>query len=389
MPTKKRIPWLRLLLTAAGTEVLYLVLTKMSWAERPRLPLLEQTAPFLGLWAGLLLLYAIAVHTTRNVGSRTVTRFVFLTSLLFRLTLIPATMTSPTRSITSPLDDAHLEILRMDMFENRTSVFADKVLSSGADLAALALAPGLLKAAGLPAALSLLYGWNPLAIKESAASSRFLPVVLLLLVLAIRAFQVKSRLKSALAFGAGLTGGLWPAACLPCLMRSLGAYTFVSLAMAAAAWAGLILVRTPFTDITYVGGSLLPAVASLANIFVTRNPTYPLILCWGAWLTIVLFRAFRKSVQPSEIPREALLAIGSFLMVSPQVLPWCFIPVAYFAAFSRNRGWLVFTATAPLTYLAFQDGRWSGWSFWLGFLQYSPAYFTLIFGWLGRKRSGQ
>ena len=72
-------------------------------------------------------------------------------------------------------------------------------------------------------------------------------------------------------------------------------------------------------------------------------------------------------------------------MVSPQVLPWCFLPVAYFAAFSRNRGWLLFTATAPLTYFAFQEGRWIDWSFWLGFLQYFPAYFALVFSWLGGR----
>ena len=110
-----------------------------------------------------------------------------------------------------------------------------------------------------------------------------------------------------------------------------------------------------------------------------------MVLCFGVWLAVVLYRAFRSRRETGKIPGEALLALGGFLMVSPHVLPWHFIPVAYFAAFSRNPGWLVFTATAPLTYLAFQNGQWSGWSFWLGFLQYSPAYFALIFGWLGRS----
>jgi hypothetical protein len=331
------------------------------------------------------LLYGIAVHAARNIGGRTVTGFVLASSLLFRLTLIPATVTSPPRVLTSPLEDATTEILRTDQLERPASVLAGKVLSAGADVAALSLAPGLLRTAGLPAALSLIYGWNPLAVKESAASSRFLPLTLLLLVLAIRALQARSRLKAALAFGAGLTGGVWPAACLPLLTRSLGSYTFVSVAIATAAWAGFILARAPSIDMVQAGGSLLPAATSLVRLFVTRNPIVPLALCAGAWLTFLLYRTFRWGTQPPELPREALLAIGGLLMVSPQVLPWCFLPIAYFAAFSRNRGWLVFTATAPLTYFAFQDGRWGGWSFWLGFLQYFPAYFTLIFFWLGGR----
>jgi hypothetical protein len=106
----------------------------------------------------------------------------------------------------------------------------------------------------------------------------------------------------------------------------------------------------------------------------------------GAWLIVIFYRAVHLRPRPAELPLEALLAIGGLWMVSPWVLPWFFVPVAYFSAFSRNQGWLVFTATAPLTYLAFGEGDWSGWSFWLGCAQYFPAYFALIFGWLGKSR---
>jgi hypothetical protein len=127
-------------------------------------------------------------------------------------------------------------------------------------------------------------------------------------------------------------------------------------------------------------------MVSLAEVFVTRIPYYPVALCLGVWLAVVLYRAFWKRPEPAKFSHEALLAIGGFLMIAPHVLPWHFIPIAYFAAFSKNPGWLVFTATAPVSYLAFQSGQWSAWSFWLGFLQYFPAYFVLIYGWLGRSR---
>ena len=42
---------------------------------------------------------------------------------------------------------------------------------------------------------------------------------------------------------------------------------------------------------------------------------------------------------------------------------------------------LVLTGAYFVSYFAFT----LGWSFWLGFLQYFPAYFALVFVWLGRK----
>ena len=176
------------------------------------------------------------------------------------------------------------------------------------------------------------------------------------------------------------------------MMGTLGARAILSFLVGASAWAYLYLSGVLDLSITLtesMGGSLLPASVGLARIFVTRNPLYPAVLCFGVWLAVVLYRAFWKRPEPGKIPGEMLWAVGGLLMISPQVLPWHFIPVAYFAAFSRNRGWLVFTATAPLTYLAFHDGQWGSWSFWLGFLQYFPAYFALIFGWLGRSKKSR
>ena len=43
----------------------------------------------------------------------------------------------------------------------------------------------------------------------------------------------------------------------------------------------------------------------------------------------------------------------------------------------------MFTLLAPLSYLAFGDGEWN---FWLGFVQYFPAYASLVFVWLEGER---
>jgi hypothetical protein len=115
-------------------------------------------------------------------------------------------------------------------------------------------------------------------------------------------------------------------------------------------------------------------------LFATRNALIPLALALALWTLFVLVRAIRWSSDTS-LPREALLALGSLVLIAPQVLPWAFIPIAYLAAHSTNRGWLAFTATAPMIYVAFEAGNWS---FWLGFAQYFVPYALLIFYWLGR-----
>lgn len=385
MPTKTPSPWLRLLPASILTTLLYLTWTWIGLGNLSHsTALFEQSPVFLALWAGLYLLYAIAVHAIREARSKSATIFVLSAAVLFRASVVPIQLTAPPALVLSPFELAwhHLPFVA-------SSLWLQKALVIGADIGALALAPGLLKAAGLSPAWVLIYGWNPLVIKETAIGAHFEPVGLVCVTLAILLVQRATRLRAALAYGGSLACSFWSATCLPLMMSALGVRAVLSLSIGASAWAYLYLSQTlvlPMSLTESVGGSLLPASVSLARIFVTRAPLYPAALCFGIWLAVMFYRALWKRPQPDHIPSEALLAVGGFLMIAPQVLPWHFTPLAYFAAFSKNRGWLVFTATAPVTYLVFQNGQWSGWSFWLGFLQYFPAYFTLIFGWLGRSR---
>lgn len=381
MPTRKRAVWSRLVLTAAGSEVLYLVLDEPSGAAT-----LEDILGIFSIWAGLFVFYAVAVRSTRKASDRLITSFIFVTSLLFRATRLAPSIEWPTS--TSSWPDGQLPARLATMVGPEISLVSTKAVVAGADVAALALAPGLLKAAGLPTAWSVIYGWNPLVVEECAAGHDLVPVGLLLFVIAIRALQKNRRLWAAIAYGTSPIGGWGPVTCLPLLVPVLGGWAPLSIVLAAAASIPAILGQTPELAplmTPSVGASLLAVAASLAKVFVTRKAIYPLLFCWGIWLLVVLYRA-QKRLEPGQLPGEALLAWGGFLMVSPQVLPWHFVPIAYLAAFSHNRGWLVFTATAPITYPALANGAWSDWNFWLGFLQYFPAYFALIFGWLGPSR---
>ena len=270
MPTKKTTPWLRLLLAATGTEVLYMSWAGFGLAHRPASTrLFEQSPIFFALWMGFFLLYAIAIHSIRHASGKRETTFILSVALIFRATVLPIQLTSPPSVIVGPLELAFQSLPFLE-----SSMWLEKALSIGTDIGALALAPALLKAAGLSPAWTLVYGWNPLVIKEAGAGAHLEPVGLLLLVLAIRLVQKSSDMRAALAFGASLAGGLWTATASPLMIGALGARAIVSFLVGASAWAYVYLSGALDLSIAMtesVGGSLLPASVGLARTFVTRR----------------------------------------------------------------------------------------------------------------------
>jgi hypothetical protein len=228
-------------------------------------------------------------------------------------------------------------------------------------------------------------------VKEGSASGRLETVPLFFLLLASLLLQRKRPTASALVYGASLAGPPFLWATLPLAARALGSRLALSLLAGALAWAPLAAAN-PFIDLmgwpasSRIGGSLMPAAATLARLFVTRDPLAPILFCAGSFLLLALARTAKLGPDGAGFPREALVLLGCVLFLSPQVLPWAFLPIAGLAAFSANPGWIVATATAPLTYLALDEGSWS---FWLAFAQYFPVYASLIFFALGTKGRGK
>lgn len=126
----------------------------------------------------------------------------------------------------------------------------------------------------------------------------------------------------------------------------------------------------------------MPVLATLNRLFVIREPLVALAMGAGIVGLVAVARTWVMKDQRT-LPREALLVAGVSLFLAPQVAPASFLLVAALAGLSRNRGWLVFTATAPLSYFGWGAGKWS---FWMGFAQYFPAYATTIYCWLGGER---
>lgn len=403
---RRRSPWPRLLILAVATEALYLAFGWASslpvkdgwgtWLYSPRL--FEETPLFYLLWVALVLSYALAISAVRQTKGAAVSLFVFLSAASFRATLLlaPGFERSATeRLLADPHKAAPLArtvAWSARALTRRAARLADpafnlRLLASTADLAALAILPGMLKGSGLAPGLALVHGWNPLAIKESAGSGHLEAVALVFLAIALRSLQRRRVAPGAAAYGASLTGSLALGAPVPAFARAMGPAVLVSLVVGASGWGLSYLLGSDWPAMERSGGSLLPATTAVAAVFLTRNPLHPLALCLLLWGVFVASRALGRGFDVARLPLETLLALGGWLMISPRVFPWSFVPLAFLAGFSPNPGWLVFTATSPLGYFALAAGADS---FWLGFGQYFPAYFVLIFGWLGaRSRTAQ
>ncbi len=369
---------LRLFLLSTAGEGLYLLL-----ASRYRPVGFEETPAFFAIWAALFVAYAFAIRTVREKSGRTLLLFISVTSALFRVSLL-----LETGGAASDPPEAFFQAASPIRAAAAIRPELQRFVSVAFDLGALLLMPALLRGLSLPSGLALVYGWNPLLVKESAISGRIETIPLFFLLLAFLFLQNKRPGASALAYGASLAGPPFLWATLPLAARVLGFRLAFSLLIAGLAWAPLAAERT-FTQLmgwppgNYIGGSLLPATTTLASLFVTRDPLAPFLFGAGVWLLVALARTAKLGKDGAELPREALVLLGFFLFLSPQLLPWEFLPIAGLAAFSANPGWIVATATAPLTYLALGEGRWS---FWLAFAQYFPVYASLVFVALGTKR---
>lgn len=390
-----------------GSEVLYLVLASRShrpptagalasWYNPGRF---EETLVFVLLWSALFVLYGLAIRVASSKGGgRVVFTFVFVTSAIFRASFFWTSALetespkaflqsgSPMSQAVAALEDVPL-VERLETRLGRKSA-VPAIAAILFDLGSLALAPGLLRALCLPEGLAIVQGWNPFLVKEVSGNARIEPVALFFLLLAFRLAQTKRRTLGGLAYGACLSGPLPLLATLPLLAKALGTRIALALVMAGGAW-GLLAHSSSWPALfgwppkDSLGGSLFPTLSTLNRIFVTRDTRVTAWMLGAVFLLVAANETRKLGRDRADLPRRALVLVACLVFVSPQVLPSAFLSLATLAAYSDNRGYVVFTATAPLVYWGL--GR-SGWSFWLAFTQYFPGYTSLLYTWLGSKK---
>lgn len=387
---------LKLVSLSAASAALYAVIARVSalpgaayfsseWYDAPSY---ECSVEFWVLWLGLVGLYAIAVHLARDArGGRPAMTVIIVAALAFRAIVLWSSAFDAEPRAAFLQSPTPLTTLGNELLPSETT---RRLAATGFDVAAMALAPSLLTAAGLPVTLVVVHAWNPLAIIESSGRGRLELAAFFLLLWSIKRAQKGQRAGAAALYGACLTGPLTLVSTAPLMTRLLGSRGALAVGIGTAGWwlsgvgvGATWLERIGWPPEGLVGGSLTPVLSALASLFVTRSPWPPLALAIGVGFTVITVRALRIDTKnPSgQIPREALFASVGLLFVAPEVLPVMFVLAAYLGAYTHNRGWLFFTATAPVSYVA---GAISGFGFWMGFAQFFLPFTALVFWGLGR-----
>jgi hypothetical protein len=338
------------------------------------------------LWAALFLAYGLAIRETKARSGSFLSLFILAVSIAFHVGLLVA-LRNPSSESPDAFLHAASPIRELAALLDLSPHFR-RMAAVVFDLAALAILPALIRSLSLPEGLALVYGFNPLLVTETAIRGRLETIPLFFLLFAFLVLRRELPSIAAILYGVSLAGPPLFWATIPVAAGALRVRLLLSLLTGAAAWAALA-PRAPLAELlswppaTAIGSSLMPAAAELARLFVTREPLAVYAVCAGVFLVVALSRMLAVGTKDGNPPREALVLLGLFLFLSPEVLPWAFLPVAGLAAFSANPGWIVATATAPVGYLALGGETWS---FWLAFVQYFPVYASLGFVALGSKR---
>lgn len=250
----------------------------------------------------------------------------------------------------------------------------------------------LVRRLGLPADRVILYAWNPLAVLETAGSGHVEPLGTALIVLATACIIGRRPGPSTIALGAAVNVKLLPLILVPGWIRRLRGRHVLLLA------AAIVLPALPYAltgppvgsglfdyaerwernavafDVVRVAlervdsaAALEPAVAWARDAIgdgvpwdAVREWTWPdrlarlvvaaLALAWIVRLT------FRRGL---DVSREAFLAVGGVLLLSPTLHPWYLLWVLPFAAAYASWPWLLLAALAPLAYATTGEVSWS------------------------------
>jgi hypothetical protein len=267
----------------------------------------------------------------------------------------------------------------------------------------LALIP-IMRRLRLPLARVVLYAWNPLAVMETAGSGHYEPLGVVAVLLAVLWMVTNRPGRSAGALAAAIHAKILPVFLLPGYLRrwrlrEVAVFVAVLVALAlplaltgpavgsglfdyAERWErnsfffyGLQVAVDTLDPTPWCKDAITSLKSRLGEETLDWNWLYGHVwpqhlaraLAGLAIVAWVLFVAFRKNIDPA---REAYLALAGVILLLPTMHPWYVLWVLPFAAAYLSRGWLVFAALVPLSYLA-GDGDVS---MTLRLAQYVPAF---------------
>jgi hypothetical protein len=261
----------------------------------------------------------------------------------------------------------------------------------------------LLRRAGLPNALAVVWGWCPLAALEFAGSGHQDSLAILLLLGALALAGSRGVFAAALCWSGGILAKYLPLVALPWFVRGRGGVR--RLAIAAC------LVAIGFAPFLLLRGSEAGFLAGLAE-YARRWEASSLVHRWVEAAFDACFRRDESWTDPRLLARGVLalawvacaltvarrvrdgvtgcgLLLGAWLVLSPTLHPWYLTWMLPFLALRTSAAWAWLLFAAPLLYAPLP--RWQAEGVWSEPAWLWPAialpFFALLLreAWLGSR----
>jgi hypothetical protein len=249
------------------------------------------------------------------------------------------------REVASPYPYAAQAVFRLAGWLAPGSVLGFKLIIVAFDLAAIWLLAGLAGSGARGSLVLLAYAWNPLVIKEFAASAHIDAVLVCLLLASLTAAR-------------NARGGMWLG--LAALVKPV-ALLFTPAMVRRAGWKALL---GPAAATGLLLSSRPQGMAAYAQTW-TFNPALFRLLPGGRWTALaaaaVLLCALavywmRKDDGSREaLYRQGVWLLGGFLLLTPMFAPWYLTWLLPLAALQLSWFWLALSGSIFISYHAYLD----------------------------------
>ncbi len=276
------------------------------------------------------------------------------------------------------------------------------------DVAALLLLITLLGRLGLPQAMTAIWWWNPLLIKEIYNSAHMDMLLAPLLLGVILALTGRRLLTASLLLALAVGVKVWPVILLPLLLRSRTASRSRAVAAMLLFLAVCLLLYTPLAGrlgadasgfSAYFGAWEMNDALFMLPLWLWRGlsggaPWAELAtrISVGAVLVALVFRLCRTPWDnPGQLARRWVLAVAALFLLSPTQFPWYYLWMLPLLALVPLRSLLLLTALLPLYYLRFYlegHGLVNLFDYWIVWLEYLPVLALMAYQWRQSGRGG-
>ncbi len=415
----------------------------------------ENIHGFSFLYTASFIAYVFAIfYVLKNVesteqdsnSSKKILWTVLIFSLIFRLTLLPATPSDDVyrylwegklqlnwlNPYSNPPESSTLEHLRDNFFsginhKHLSTIYppltlmvfamADYVSHSFLsmksvfllfDVLTLFIIVRFLRVMGKDPINVLIYAWSPLVLISFAARGHCDSLQIFLVVLALYLFSIRRNLQSIVSIGLAAMSKFVFIIVAPFLIpRGKLKYLAVLPLVIAVLYLPYISAgKGLFSTLLHFGTQYHYNDSAHFLIFCLSlgSPLISRIITSMIFITVLLY-LYREHLNTSYLEvdqnrndavlKYAFMVIGTFLILSPTVHPWYLTWIVPFLCFNNSWAWIVLTGTVVFYYfmnhnlfstLIEYNNEWV-WQevHWLKIPEYVPFYGLLIYGWLVKK----